>query len=46
MVDVWRVWSAETPGLRPSVNDLMRRAYRAARAMDEPVLGSTDSGRA
>lgn len=31
MVNLWREWSAQTPGLRSSVNDLMRRAYRVAR---------------
>jgi len=34
MVDVWREWNAQTPGLRPSVNELMRRAYRAAVEID------------
>lgn len=30
MVDVWREWTGQTPGLRSSVNDMMRRAYLRA----------------
>ncbi len=33
MVDVYREWSAQTPGLRdPNINGLMRRLYRATLA--------------
>lgn len=39
MVDVWRAWNAETPGLRPSVNSMMRRAYQIAREMEAETNG-------